>query len=257
MKKHCLLIVLLFGGAFFSPVLAQPSTRPEPKPPASPPAPRPVQTTASVDVLTFLRSPDRSLPITRTHTELRSDSCFAAGSPPLTALVPRSTPARTATGHPTFIWYLPATADGGRPVHFQLDAINSNSTRLVYETRYAAGELAPGLVHLTLPRQISALTPGQLYRWSVSVLCEPDDPSASASISAWVLRELPSPAWLARQQKSDALERLRLNAVAGYWYETLAALLPRQSDQVQHYWQQLLSEEGLSAVALRSPTQQP
>jgi hypothetical protein len=202
----------------------------------------------------LVRTRDRRLPAQRVR-QLRSAGCDLPVPAPLTALVPRSSPGLTQATHPTFLWHLPTLGASAPPVLFTLE---SREGHILYRTHLDPHGLAPGVVALALPSGVPPLAPGRDYHWSVTLLCDPDDPSANLTVDAWVSRVVPSVAWRRRLEQAPPAERTALLAEDGYWYDLLPELTALHrtatgAPLAAGRWQSLLRSEGLDVIANALP----
>ncbi|UFP93703.1 DUF928 domain-containing protein [Gloeobacter morelensis] len=216
------------------------------------PGERPVQKPAAPgqNFFKLVRTRDRRLPAQRVR-QLRSAGCDLPVPAPLTALAPGSSPGLTQVAHPTFLWHLPTLGTAAPPVLFTLE---SREGHLLYQAHLDTSGLAPGGVALALPSEAPPLTPGQDYHWSVTLLCDPDDPSANVTVDAWISRVVPGVAWKRRLEQAPPAERTALLAEEAYWYDLLPALTALHrtatgAPLAAGRWQSLLRSEGLDVIA--------
>lgn len=136
----------------------------------------------------------------------------------LTPLVPFSHIGQTSSQRPTFTWFVPERAP--HPLQFRL--FKSNGQPL-YRTEIQS---QMGIMQVSLPQNQPELTTGQVYRWQVVLVCNPQVPSRNVVAAAEIqvvepaaslqtqLAVAPTP-----QQQSD------LYAEAGLWYDAITAAL--------------------------------
>lgn len=89
----------------------------------------------------------------------------------LTLLVPNDHDGLTRSGHPTFFWHVSASV----PMAFALTA--PGVVQPLLEKQIQPRE--PGIIQLQMPYDLPELVPGREYRWSVTLICNPERPSAN------------------------------------------------------------------------------
>lgn len=195
--------------------------------------------------------PDQGAPGGRRQGGASRDSCKKYQA--LTALVPakgRIVRGQTISEHPTFWFYLPDQLATGAPMEFFLQDADDNN---LYNTRISDGAIGPGLIKISLPKTAQPLKAGQPYFWTFSVSCNPKKPSEQMFVKGTIQRVQPSVS-LQNQLKSAApLDRVKLLAANGVWYEafdTLAELYQQNPNQksVAIAWQTLLQQVSLESL---------
>ncbi|MGF1480727.1 MAG: DUF928 domain-containing protein [Cyanophyceae cyanobacterium] len=150
----------------------------------------------------------------------------------LTLLAPAGEMASTISGYPTFYWY--TSEPIALPVLFTL--VEQGGKAALFE-EYILHHRA-GLNRFQLPSHTQALKIGKEYQWSVSLVCNPERPSANIVGRAWIQR-VQTPDQLAADSAregatsefdSGACVACQALASAGIWYDALAAFL---SDQLE------------------------
>ena len=120
--------------------------------------------------------PNRGIPGRREGGGTRGDECTQGNLSRLVALMPEKSLGLTTESYPQFFWFIPKTK--ARFVEFKLydvDKQNVNRTP-IYQTMFTiTGE--PGIASLTLPSEagIPPLESGRDYRWSLSLVCNPEN----------------------------------------------------------------------------------
>lgn len=140
----------------------------------------------------------------------------------LTALAPKSHVGKTLSTRPTFVWYVPDTQP--YKVEFRLYGLDNTGR---YRQQIARQELnsSAQIMQFTLPQDAAGLKVGQTYLWQVAVLCNPKDPSKDQVVTAEIEVISPPNALKANlSQTRDRLQRARLLAAAGIWYDALSEL---------------------------------
>jgi hypothetical protein len=192
-----------------------------------------------------LNLPNLSAPGNRESGSTRSESCVPE-TDRLQALMPLSNYGQTATGYPTFFFYMPeTTAEVAQFVIY-----DEASLDLVYEGTFAiAGE--SGIVSIALPNNglQKALTEGDSYYWYFSLLCDAEDPSASIVVGGTVARVEPSTELAAALVETSLETRTALYAEAGLWHDALTASAQLGSTGNDETWTALLEAVELDDLA--------
>ncbi|MEC4892621.1 MAG: DUF928 domain-containing protein [Oscillatoria sp. PMC 1051.18] len=168
----------------------------------------------------------------------------------------------TASGYPSFFWYLPETnSDDVVELEFLLEDETGNE---VYKTQYqigsadGVGENPHGIMRLDLPSLTDAnpLAMAQRYRWEVSLACgEGFNKQTLQWDRSYVYRD-PQKQSIANliEEENSLEERIVRYAEAGLWPETLASLYearlqePNNPDFKQA-WTKLLNSVGLQNIS--------
>lgn len=171
---------------------------------------------------------------------------------PLTALVPATNEGfpyveQTIAKYPAFWFYIPYWSSYQRNAEFVLIDEKEDD---VYSATFPIKQ-QPGIVSLQLPRLMLPLQSGKKYRWVFSVICNPENRSADATVNGWVERIPISPTLSSQLQATSARERVLVYADAKLWYETLTTLAELQrtnpKDQaIKADWDNLLQTLDLS-----------
>ncbi|BAC09270.1 DUF928 domain-containing protein [Thermosynechococcus vestitus] len=188
----------------------------------------------------------------------------AANEPDLTTLVPASNIGLTAMSRPTFYWYLPA--NNYQALEFALfQSLADGGEVQIYKQQFPMAH-RPRLDSITLTGEVPPLQEGVDYRWTVSLICNPNDPDPSQIRFAegWVQR-VPLPVTLQKQLlKASPLQQYDLLASNGLWYDALDALVKLRQKRphdtkVKTLWKELMTTEGVGlhplsnlAIAQRS-----
>lgn len=148
-----------------------------------------------------------------------SRGCVQSQSQPitLTLLAPKDRDGLTISGHPTFFWNISAPA----AMAFTLTVPGVAQPLFEQQIRPEAA----GIVQLKMPQNLPELLPGREYRWSVSLICNPERPSANPFVQNWIKRVS---ATSQLRQKIAATpserDRAKIYTEAGLWYDALAAI---------------------------------
>jgi hypothetical protein len=103
---------------------------------------------------------------------------------PLTAIMPENYVSTSIASHPTFLVYVPYTADQAPIGRFVLQAENLENH---FEAELTLPE-TPGLVSVSLPETAAGLPPNRYYRWFFSLYCDLDLTTSPVFVQGWVQR---------------------------------------------------------------------
>lgn len=196
--------------------------------------------------------PQRGVPGRREGGGTRGIGC--PGS--MTALIPESTMGRTASSQPAFFLYIPGTINQ-KILEFE---IADESDKTLYKTTFPLSLDGPGIVGIqwSPDSQFVTLEENKNYRWYIALKCEKNDPSNDLLVSGWINSvTLNAAQKLQLQQTSDPLERLKIYAKQGLWYETLSTLATlklqdSENDPVKNQWSDLLKSIGFDPAQKQS-----
>ncbi len=154
----------------------------------------------------------------------------------------------TVSDQPALYWFI--SADISLPV--EVTIADPNGTQPLMELR-VPGPVKRGVQHVRLAEQGVKLAPGITYRWSVTVVSDPNRRSRDILASGTIERVEP-PAGLDASLKGASKATLpSLYAEAGIWYDALAALSelieasPSDADLLRHR-EALLAQAGLPEI---------
>jgi hypothetical protein len=148
--------------------------------------------------------------------------CDSFGNSSLALLAPSVHVGQTTSSHPTFAWYVASRQK--LPVEFTIYKLEPNEQlNLVYRLELYS---FPGITKISLPLQKPGLTIGQRYLWQVEVLCNRNRPSHNL-VAAAEIETVAIPARLKNMlsHQQDRLQRAKLYAEAGIWYDALGEAL--------------------------------
>jgi hypothetical protein len=192
------------------------------------------------------KPPIRPRPAGRTSGTGSRGCDSKALSVPLTPLVPNGHIGQTVSGHPTFFWYSAST----KPVRFAL--VEPGVPKPILEQTVPA--IKPGIMQLELPKETPELATGKEYRWSISIVCNPNRPSNDRFTQSFIERVALSPE-LSKQLKSAKSEpdRARVFAQTGMWYDAIATLSKFSTVQPSAHAELLLllDQVGLTEITAR------
>ena len=198
-------------------------------------------------------------------TRSGNSDCSVAGQS-LTALIPDTHFGVTVAAYPKFFVYVPAISSQASPpaAEFRLEDKGGNA---VYKSIFKTTGKS-GIVTLSLPAngRVPPLKMGQDYKWSFSLICQPDERSQDITVEGWVRRVPLNPMLNHQLQQASPQQRVKLYAEEEIWQDALATLAELRRNYpnnatIKAYWEQLLSAAGLhnltqkSLVIIPSPTE--
>lgn len=141
-----------------------------------------------------------------------SRGCHHKVTKAITLIVPEDHIPLTISSHPTFWLHL------SQELSFSLRfTLLEPGHKPIYSQELSLDK--SGFIALTLPESVPPLEIGKQYRWSVSILCDPQKPSQNVFTQAWIERvSVP-------QQKVEEKEELSCHlayAQLGIWYDALS-----------------------------------
>ncbi len=180
----------------------------------------------------------------------------------LTSLVPANNFGTTLAEYPTFFVYVPTIEEEEKP---QLEfALKTENDRVIYKTNFTIAR-SPGIVSVSLPANLPRLEENKNYKWSFTLICNPEDPSDKSG-NSWVegsIRRVRLSPTIVQQLEGVALPRDRVVAywTAGIWFDALSTLAELRratpSDPtLEKDWKNLLQSVGLETIA-SEPLLQP
>lgn len=197
--------------------------------------------------------PRRGIP--RSTQGTGSRGCPQSMAIGLNLLVPVDHTAETVSGRPTFVWQVAQVPS--EAVEFALVEDGVAEPVFVQQVQIQSS----GIVQLQLPPSAPELTPGKEYRWSVSLVCNPNRRSSDVFAQGWIQR-VAAPAQLkqqlaaiGREDSADALrQRAAIYANAGLWYDAIAMLSTAQdaapgNSSIREDLTALLDQAGLMQIA--------
>lgn len=181
-------------------------------------------------------------------------SCAAPGQK-LVALLPDTNLGQTVADQPTFFWSMPELKPEwqNRKLHsrFRLTTVDAQDTDIdppVYETEFDSGPV--GIHSLTIPKEIPV---GQNLRWTLVIVCDPDDPDGNEYVKGWIRRVEPTPRLSAELGQANLVDYPAIYARAGLWFDSLrylSALRRKVGDEsIGDDWATLLQQVNLGDIA--------
>lgn len=195
--------------------------------------------------------PQRGVP--RRTQGAGSRGCTQSQIVELALLVPNDHTAQTLSSHPTFSWYLSTVPS--EPLEFAL--VKSGVAEPIFVKQLQVQK--PGIVQLELPKNLPELVLNQEYRWSVTLICNPERRSNDTFAQSWIKR-VPSSPELEQQLALATTQRDRaaIYARAGLWYDALNLLIVAQAadspdSSLQADFLMLLEQAGVTGIPLQVP----
>ncbi|MFB2935453.1 DUF928 domain-containing protein [Aerosakkonemataceae cyanobacterium BLCC-F154] len=199
--------------------------------------------------------PDRSAPSTTAGGASRGSCLESTGV--LTSLMPQNNLGLTATGYPTFFWYVPKSS--AQALEFKLR--DSTNGEVVYQKSLPVPENS-GIVSFTLTKNElpAPLEVGKLYHWYFTMVCPPNPneelpgKSGDVIVDGWVERTELNPVLVNQLENAAPSDRPALYAAAGIWHDSLTILVEllreKPDDQnLKNQWKELLNSVGLNSIA--------
>ncbi|HAX75489.1 MAG TPA: hypothetical protein DCY88_06595 [Cyanobacteria bacterium UBA11372] len=157
---------------------------------------------------------------------------------------------KTTSDRPTFWFYLPNQLTAQTPIEF---VVQDSADNYVYHSRYNAPQTQSGLIGITIPANSKSLEVGKTYSWTLSVYCDPGNPSTSVFVTGTIQRVNLDTTLQNRLQGATPTEQASLYAANGIWFEAfniLANLYRSHSDQkaIATAWASLLQQVNLGSM---------
>ncbi|MGG6296830.1 DUF928 domain-containing protein [Leptolyngbya sp. AN02str] len=110
-----------------------------------------------------------------------------------------------------------------------------------------------GIVSVQVPPEVVPLEVGEVYNWSLEILCDQSDRSGNTFLEGWVQRVEASPDFATRLDQTQQRDRPALYAAEGLWQDTLASQATLLQDNptdpaVRADWASLLRSVNLERI---------
>ena len=207
----------------------------------------PQPATARLEDTIIYKPPKRGAPGGREGAGTRG---FREALPTLAVLAPQDHTGLTAQEQPVLYWYL--SQETRHPVAVILTDRQSIKPLLAIRLN---PPLQPGMQRVRLADYNIRLTPGRLYKWSVSLVRDAAQRSSDILMAGTIERvELPNELQ-GQLIHANKMTSARLYARAGLWYDTIAALSELidtrpQDTALRQQRARVLEQEGLTAAAV-------
>lgn len=187
-----------------------------------------------------LKLPPVGSPGRRVPGASRGTTCLARNQR-LKALLPQSNIGLTTVANPTLYFFIPQTSAATMEL-----VIQNEEEEIIYQQNYKPS-LKAGIVGLSLPP--NSLAVDKIYRWNLSIICNPENRSQDKTIEG-AIKRVNNPSLMKKLRLAKPYERLRLYAEAGIWYEALDTLAKLRSSQpndlqLKADWEYLLTAPGV------------
>ena len=148
----------------------------------------------------------------------RTGACSKTSRGSLTVLAPISHVGKTASGQPTFAWFVPDTKS--YPMELSLYEYNSNGERKEIKSFEFSSQ--PGIMKFSIPKDKFSFSDGKRYRWQLALLCNQNIPSTDLFAEAEI-EVVPMANNLANliAQTKNSFNKARIYAQEGFWYDAL------------------------------------
>jgi Domain of Unknown Function (DUF928) len=167
------------------------------------------------------------------------------------ALLPGAqTAGLTTQEHPTFWLNFPNGLADQVPLEMSLQTPQGKP---IFKKIWNATPTPAGIVHMSLPQDAPALQLNQRYRWSISIYCDADNPDTPITVRGTIARTALSPTVnLTNFTQLSAIEKARLYAEQGIWYDALTTLGMEKRTATQpaslRAWDTLLQQAELESM---------
>lgn len=211
----------------------------------------------------YIPPSDQVPPRTRGGTAGRRAPCEAEGAladakySGMTALAPISYLGKTASTHPTFVWF--AYAPNALPVEFSLYEYDLSRKDLQPQPLFTKKlKNSPGITSFTLPKETPGLSAGKIYSWQVVLTCN----THSKDKNHWIrtpieLAEISPQLQMSLAATREPVAKLNLYAESGLWYDAIAtALSARSRPDVKRAMLSLIQDLA-NVEKLREPNELP
>lgn len=177
-------------------------------------------------------------------------ACFpkATGWSGLVALSPTTYVGLTTHDRPTVRVYLPATTAQVA----ELSLFDAQG-RGLYQTIVPISR-TDSLMRFAFPAAAPVLSAQQPYYWTVALICNQNQRTDDWIIGGWIRQQQPDPQLQRQLATVHGIDRVKLYAEAGFWYDALETLV--QLHQAQPHdaalgvtWANLLQSIGLPQLA--------
>ncbi|HLO87108.1 MAG TPA: DUF928 domain-containing protein [Nostocaceae cyanobacterium] len=174
-----------------------------------------------------------------------SNTKSTASNRVLTALIPSTDMELTTAAYPTILVDFPQT--NAATIEFSLWDDEGNG---IYQTNIPLKDKA-GIIGIQVPQAAGPLAVGKQYKWSVAMICDSSERQRDVVLEGFVQRVQPSADLASKLQSADPLQKAKIYAENGFWYDTAATLaelrrLNPQDQQITSAWQELLESVGLT-----------
>lgn len=166
----------------------------------------------------------------------------------LTALSPTTYVGLTTRARPTVRVYLPPTTAQVA----ELSLFDAQG-RGLYQTIVPISR-TDTFMQFSFPSAAPALSAQQPYYWTVALICNQNQRTDDWIIGGWIRQQQPDSLLQQRLATAYGIDKVKLYAEAGFWYDALETLVQLQQDQPHNAalgstWTNLLQSIGLPQLA--------
>ncbi len=156
---------------------------------------------------------------------------------------------QSASQTPTFWFFVPDKLTPKVPVEF---VIQDEADNYIYHTKFNPPETRSGIFRLPV-KPTTPLVAGKSYRWTFSIYCDPDKPSAAVYVQGSMTQVAINPS--SQKQLAAAktpLEKASFFAEHGVWYDALTSLgenlqnTKNKDPRIASTWIELLKQGDLA-----------
>lgn len=164
------------------------------------------------------------------------------------ALIPSTEVELTASVSPTILVNVPESE--ARQVELTLWDEDGKG---IYQTNVAiTGE--PGIVSFKFPSAFGSLDVGKKYKWNAALICDRNERQRDVVLEGFLQRVEVSSALKRKLESAEPLQKAKLYAANGFWYDTVATLAEVKRSRPQDTlivseWQELLQSVGLTKLS--------
>lgn len=149
----------------------------------------------------------------------------------------------TTEAHPSFWFYVPYELNEETELEF---VFQDEGGGTIYQDTFTTREIGPGIVQISLPESLPALTIGEAYQWYFLAHCDLATNTVSPYVQGWIQRIQLDAQIAAQLEDAPELEQASIYATHGIWQDALTILGKREH---RTHWTSLLTSVGLADVA--------
>lgn len=142
----------------------------------------------------------------------------------LTVLAPQTYIGQTTSSHPTFAWFV----SNSNEIEFKLFEFDSKEKLKQISTQIQKRQTSSGINKLSLPENQPGLVVGKKYIWQLTINCGLENLTQRRE---FMIIQMPAELSSNLSTAKDNVEKAKLYAKAGYWYDALAEALKFPNDQ--------------------------
>lgn len=179
-----------------------------------------------------------------------SRGCVNSHPVSLKLLVPQDHTAFTANSHPTFSWYVSTVPS----MPMEIALVEEGVAQPILVKRLTVKN--SGLLQFKLPQEVSGLEVGKEYRWTVSLVCNPERPSQSIYARAWIQRkDVSLNLYKNILSKKSSYDKALAYIQAGIWYDAIASIAEPTSNSSEIRLASTLLQDLLRQVGIKEASE--